>query len=380
MRIVLDAIGGDNAPQEPVRGAVQAARSCGCTVMLVGPEGPILAELRRYNTRGLDLRVINAPQIIDMDEHPAQAVRRKTNSSHIVGLRMVRDGHADAFVSAGHSGASMAGALMILGRLPGIERPALGTIMPRLNDLRPLLLDIGATTDCKPEYLLQFAHMGSIYMQHAQGLPSPRVGLLSNGEEPTKGDKLVQDAHVMLRESSLNFIGNVEPKDVLVSDGCDVVVADGFVGNLILKMGEATVSLLTKRTRAAFKKNLLPRLLLSLTPAAITSLLPGSARMRSAAAAVMGGAGIIGAGLLPLLRMRREMDYRSYGGVPLLGVKGVVVIAHGRSDGLAISNAIRRAIETVEKGTVQKIAEAVSTQGKPGRRVTALHDSYQVVV
>ncbi len=365
MRIVLDAIGGDHAPREPVKGAVQAARAYGCTVFLVGPESQIVAELRRYNTRGLDLRVVHAPQIISMEEHPAQAVRRKTSSSHIVGLRMVRDGKADAFVSAGHSGASMAGALLILGRLPGIERPALGGILPNLDAQPSLVLDVGANTDCKPEYLLQFAQMGSIYAERMMKIEHPRIGLLANGEEKTKGDKLVQEAHLMLAESGLNFIGNIEPKDMLVSRQCDVVVADGFVGNLVIKMGEATVSLMTKKTSAFLKHNLLLRLLLGLTPAAVASLFARSGKQRTLIGSLLGSIGLVGAGLYPLTQMRRELDYRTYGGVPLLGVKGVVVIAHGKSDALAIHNAIRRAYETVQSKIIAQIAEAVNVPGVP---------------
>jgi glycerol-3-phosphate acyltransferase PlsX len=365
MRIVLDAIGGDYAPREPVKGAVQAARAYGCTVLLIGPEAQITAELQRHNTRGLNLHVIDAPDVIGMDEHPAQAIRRKTNSSHIVGLRMVRDGKADAFVSAGHSGASMAGALLILGRLPGIERPALGTIFPGVKDPPPLLLDVGANTDCKPEYLLQFAQMGSIYAERMQGIANPRVALLANGEESSKGDKRVQEAHLLLLESDLHFVGNVEPKDLLMSHEYDVVVADGFIGNLMLKMGEATVSFVSKKTKEAMLQQVALRVLMGLAPAAALTLLPGSGRWRAIAGALLGSAGLAGAGLYPLVRMRRKMDYRVYGGVPLLGVKGVVVIAHGRSDALAISSAIRRAKETVESRTVQTIAEAVSVPAAP---------------
>jgi glycerol-3-phosphate acyltransferase PlsX len=362
MRIVLDAIGGDHAPQEPVKGAVQAAREDGCKVVLVGPQERIHAELRRHKTRGLDLEVVDAPQMIEMDEHPAHAVRRKTRSSHIVGLRMVRDGQADAFVSAGHSGASMAGALLILGRLPGIERPALGTILPRLHHSPALVLDVGANTNCKPDYLLQFAHMGSIYMERTFGIPRPRVGLLSNGEEQIKGDRLVQDTHLLLAQSGLNFVGNIEPKDWLVRDVCDVVVADGFVGNLVLKMGEATVSLMAKKASAEMKRNIALRAALSVAPTAALALLPGKGRWRALAGALLGGAGVLGVGLYPLHTMRQSLDYRVYGGVPLLGVKGVVVIGHGKSDSVAIRNAIRRATETVESRAVQTIAEAISVQ------------------
>lgn len=365
-RIVLDAMGGDHGPPETVKGAVRAARAYGCTVILVGARTRVAAELARYDTRGLDLPLVDAPDVIGMDEHPAQAVRRKPNSSHAVGLRLVRDGQADAFVSSGHSGASMAGALFILGRIPGIERPALAGIFPTLH--KPVLvLDIGATTDCKPEYLLQFAQIGAVYAERAMGIPHPRIALLSNGEEETKGDKLVQDAHLLLRDSGLNFVGNAEPKDLMVNSICDVLVADGFVGNMILKMAEAVLSFAAKKAKAEMQRNLLPRLLLGLLPTAIVTLLPGRGRWRAPAGALLGSAGIIGSGLLPLLRVRRETDYRSHGGVPLLGVQGVTIIAHGKSDSFAIMNAIRQAKEAVESGTISGITEAV-------RSMPATHD------
>lgn len=358
-RIVLDVMGSDYGPPETVKGAVQAARTYGCTVILVGNPDQITAELAHHNVQGLDLPIVEASDTIGMDEHPAQAVRRKPDSSHAVGLRLVRDGAADAFVSAGHSGASMAGALFILGRLPGIERPALAGIFPTLHQ-PALVLDIGATTDCKPEYLLQFAQMGSVYAERAMGRRNPRVALLSNGEEESKGDKLVQDTHLLLRDSGLNFIGNAEPKDLMVHSSCDVLVADGFVGNIILKMAEAVISFALKKGKAEMGRNLPARLALGLLPTAVIALIPGSGRWRAPAGALLGSAGLLGAGLLPLLRVRRETDYRSYGGVPLLGVKGVTIIAHGKSDALAIMNAIRQAKAAVETGIVHGMAEAVS--------------------
>ena len=248
MRIVLDAAGGDHAPEQPVRGAVLAARELGCEIVLVGPEAAIQAELAKHRSAGLRLEVLDAPEVIEMDEHPALAVRRKTRSSHVVGLRMVRDGQADAFVSAGHSGATMAAATLVLGRIRGIERPALASIFPGRE--RPfLLLDVGATTDCKPEYLAQFAHLGSVYAERSLGFSNPRVALLANGEEATKGDRLVQESHELLRRSSLNFVGNAEPKDALVGGVCDVLVCDGFVGNLFIKQAEAVVRLAAEKRR-----------------------------------------------------------------------------------------------------------------------------------
>ncbi len=363
MRIVVDAMGGDHAPREPVRGAVRAAREYGCAITLVGITTQIEAELRRLKTDGLDLQVVHAPDVIGMDEHPAQAVRRKPDSSHAVGLRLVRDGHAAAFVTAGHSGAAMAGASFILGRIAHIDRPALVAVMPRLQDRPLILLDVGATTDCKPEYLHQFALMGSIYTEYALGIPNPRIGLLSNGEEDIKGNRLVQETHVLLRESQLNFVGNVEPKDLLVNDVADLAVCDGFVGNLILKMGEATISSATRMAIRELQRGLRLRVLIGIAPVAGLALAARAGRWQVLAGAGIGAAGVAGLLLYPAHRLRQKTDYRVYGGVPLLGVKGVVIIAHGRSDALAIANAVRRAQETHEsnvtgliEGAIQRIA------------------------
>ncbi|HEY1013973.1 MAG TPA: phosphate acyltransferase PlsX, partial [Herpetosiphonaceae bacterium] len=263
MRIVLDASGGDHAPAATVAGAVAAARASGDQIILVGDEPSIRAELARHATDGLDLPVVHAPEQIEMTEHPAQAIRRKRNSPVAIGLRLVRDGAADAFVSAGHSGATMAGALFILGRIKGIERPCLATRFPTINGWT-LLVDSGATTDCKPEYLVQFAQMGHIYAQRIMQIAQPRVGLLANGEESNKGDKLVQDAHALLAggEAAVNFVGNIEPKDMLINDAADVVVADGFVGNLVLKFGEAVFKLTTTAIGRGMRRGLAGRLAL----------------------------------------------------------------------------------------------------------------------
>jgi glycerol-3-phosphate acyltransferase PlsX len=367
VRIVLDAAGGDQAPEQPVRGAVQAARELGCEIILAGPERAIRAELAKHKIAGLRLEIVDAPEVIEMDEHPAQAVRRKTRSAHVVGLRMVRDGQADAFVSAGHSGATMAAATMVLGRIRGVERPALAILFPSREKMF-LLLDIGATTDCKPEYLLQFAQMGSFYAEHALGVNQPRVALLANGEEPTKGDKLVQEAHKLLRASALNFVGNAEPKDALVGCVCDVLVCDGFVGNLFIKQAQAVVKLALELVKTEVQRDLPLRLLPGLLP---TALLTAFGRGRRRWGGLLGtfvAAPALLASLLvqPLLRVRRKADYRSYGGGPLLGVKGVAIIAHGKSDAAAIASAIRQAQEAVERGAVIGIADAIST---PEQRV-----------
>jgi glycerol-3-phosphate acyltransferase PlsX len=358
MRIVLDAIGGDHAPREPVAGAVRAARELDVEVVLTGPADVVQRELSQHNTAGLSITVVDAPELIEMDEHAVQAVRRKKNSSIAKGLRMVRDGEADAFVSAGHSGATMAGAVFILGRIAGIERPCLTTIFPALKGTI-VVADVGANTDSKPEYLVQWARMSSLYSQLLQGVERPRVALLANGEEESKGDKLVQDAHALLKKTDLNFVGNAEPKDALVGDIADVIIADGFVGNLFLKGAEAVAKFGAKKVQRELSGSTVAlRALAGLVP---TLLLVATSKdkVRVLLASLLGGTAVLGATLAPAaFRLAKALDYRAYGGVPLLGVNGVTIIAHGKSDAAAITSAIRRAKESVERGLVQAIADS----------------------
>jgi len=327
MRIALDAMGGDLAPQSPVAGAVEAARAYGVEILLVGPEEVVREEVARHDTSGLSLPIVHAPEVIAMDEHAAQAVRRKGDSSIVVGMRLVRDGQAQAFVSAGHSGAIMAAATLILGRLPGVERPALATPFPSRKGFF-LFLDAGANTDCRPEYLLQFARMGAIYAEKVYGLARPRVALLSNGEEESKGDRLVREAHALLRQAfDLNFLGNIEPKDMLAG-AADVVVADGFVGNLVMKSAEAVAEMLLGTLRQELARSPLTRL-----PALF--LIPAFRRVRA------------------------RLDYSEYGGALLLGLRGIAITAHGRSNPRAIRNAIRVAREAVLQQAVEAMAGAL---------------------
>ncbi len=362
MRIVLDAVGGDYAPAAVVAGAVQAARDLQIEVVLVGPAEQIWAELSRHATNGLHLSVVDAPELIEMDEHPVQAVRRKKGSSVAVGLRMVRDGEADAFVSAGHSGATMAGAVFILGRTPGIERPALAVGFPALQGTI-IVADVGANTDSKPEYLLQWAYMSSLYAQLVLGIAQPRVALLANGEEETKGDKLVQDAHALLKHSNLRFVGNAEPKDALVGNVADVIIADGFVGNLFLKQAEAVAKFGAKKIqRELSKPAVLLRALAGLVP---TLLLVASSKQKARVllASLIGAPIMLGAAVAPaIVHLAKTLDYRAYGGVPLLGVNGVAIIAHGKSDPVAIASAIRRAKESVECRLVAAISESLKVE------------------
>ncbi|MFL5705510.1 MAG: phosphate acyltransferase PlsX, partial [Ktedonobacteraceae bacterium] len=313
-------------------GAIQAAREYGFGVYLVGPEDRIQAELAHHNTQGLDLPIIHTDEFIPMDEHnPAKAVRNK-NTSMVRALQLVKDGEALGAVSAGNSGAMMAAAsLMTLKRLKGVERAALGGILPT-KDSACMVIDLGANTDCKPEYLQQFALMGSIYMERIMHLKSPRVGLLANGEEEGKGNQQVQEAHQLLKANAstlgVNFIGNVEGRDIFAGT-VDVVVCDGFVGNVVLKVSEG-----------------LSEVLLGLIKAEMTKSLPNKL-----AALVLQS---------DLRNMGKRLDYAEYGGLPLLGVNGAAIISHGRSNAKAIKNALRVARQTAETGVAQAIAEGLA--------------------
>lgn len=332
MRIALDAMGGDDAPASPVAGAVLAAREYAdrdLTIILVGKEEVIRVELAKHDlSGGLEKRlpIVNATEVVEMAEHPAQAVRRKKDSSVVVGLNLLKKGEAEAFVSAGHSGATMAGATLVSpGRIRGVERPALATVFPaRTGPI--LVLDVGANTEVKPEYLVQFAQMGVVYAKKVLKKENPRVGLLSNGEEENKGSLIVQEAHQLLKQTpGINFGGNVEGKDV-PSGEFDVVVTDGFTGNVLLKTTEGIAALLLIIIREELTSNIFNKLLaLMLKPA--------------------------------FGKVRARMDYQKYGGAPLLGVNGVVIITHGRMTAEGIKHAIRVAGETYQNGTVEGIRE-----------------------
>ena len=329
-RVAVDAMGGDYAPAEVVAGAVQAAREFGVGILLTGPEAAIRAELAKHDTKGLDIEVVHTDEVIGMDEHPAEAVRAKRRNSITLAHELVRDGLAEAAVSAGNSGAVMAAAIFTLRRIRGVDRPAFGGVVPAANG-QTLVLDMGANTDCKPPYLLQFAVMGSAYMESVFGIHRPRVGLLSNGEEETKGDQLVQQAHQLLKAAApaidLNFVGNVEGRDINAGT-VDVVVCDGFVGNVVLKLSEG-----------------LARMLLDLIKQELSS---GFVTKLGAALAMPA-----------FRRLRKKVDYEEYGGVPVLGVNGVSIISHGRSRAKAIKSAIRVAHQAAQARLPEKIAQGV---------------------
>ena len=339
MRVALDAMGGDHAPREIVAGAADAARELDVEVILAGPADRLKEELRHVPAphRPEALRIVDAPEVIGMAEAPAMALRRKRRSSIAVALDLVRRGEADAMVSAGNTGAVMAAALLTLRPIEGIDRPAIAAVLPTQRG-RAIMLDAGANVDCRPKHLLQFGVMGSVYAARVLGIDSPRVGLLSNGEEDTKGNELVIRAAELLRRSGLRFIGNVEGRGVFAG-AADVVVCDGFVGNVVLKFGEGLALGIFSLLREELSRGLLVRLGVAL------------ARPRLKALAL-------------------RLDHTEYGGAPLLGVDGICIVSHGSSKARAVRNAIGLAAESVRarmvdaiRADVARLAELALAQG-----------------
>jgi glycerol-3-phosphate acyltransferase PlsX len=329
MKIVVDAMGGDHAPQAVVDGAVQAARDLGPEIILVGQQEAIQAELDKYDSTGLKLSLHHASEVIDMDEHdPAIAAKAKKDSSMVVGMEMIKRREADGFFTAGHSGGALAAALFRIGRIRGIKRPALSTIFPAQTPQGfCFLLDIGANADCKPEYLVQFALMGTVYAERVLGVANPRVAIVSNGEEEGKGNQLVQETVPLLRGSTLNFVGNAEGKDIPWGIA-DVIVTDGFTGNVAVKLAEGVSSYLLDVLKSEITSRNVSKV--------------GAMLAKPAFDAV-----------------KRRLDYREYGGAPLLGVDGVVLVGHGRSDAWAIRNGIRMTAQTIENGVLEAIKQGL---------------------
>lgn len=323
-RIAIDAMGGDHAPTEIVIGAIRAQAELGVQVILVGDPEPIEAILKQHNALG-QLEVVPAQGIVEMHEEPLGALRRKPKASINVAMTLVKQGKADAVVSAGHSGAAMAAALLRLGRLPGIDRPAIGAVFPTiLAGKQVLVLDVGANVDCRPRFLEQFAVMGTIYSRYVLGVDDPKVGLLNIGEEPSKGNELALKTHQLLQENPrISFVGNAEGRDVL-SGQFDVVVCDGFVGNVLLKFAEAVGGVLLN-----ILKEELPQ----------------------------GWRGKLGTLLLkPNLRqIKQRIDHAEHGGGLLLGVDGICIIGHGSSQAPTIFNAVRLAKEAVDNQVLARI-------------------------
>src|SRR6266852_820247 len=337
VRIALDAMGGDHAPTAPVAGAVRAARAWGYEIQLVGREADVRTALHQQgDLSGIDhlLHIVHAPEVIEMSEHPATAVRSKRHSSMAKAVDLVKSGGADCFVSAGNTGGVLATALLGLRRIEGIttERPALAAQLPTLKGMT-ILLDAGANVDVKPDWLAQFALMGSIYAEIALGRSRPRVATLSNGEEEGKGNATLTEAIPLIRRLPINYVGNVEGKDV-TTGAVDVVVVDGFAGNIFLKGAEGVVATMTELIRQELTRN----------------------PFRAALAL----------GLRPAFRsIRRRLSYEEYGGVPLLGVNVVCIVAHGRSTPLAMQNAIRAGAQCVEMRLVEKIRERLAVSSVP---------------
>ncbi|AWB44253.1 phosphate acyltransferase PlsX [Paenibacillus sp. CAA11] len=331
MRIAIDAMGGDHAPLCNVQGAISAAKEWpDIEVLLVGDRA-VLEPL--MNEKPVNLKIEHASEVIEAEDEPVKAVRRKKDSSMVVAGRMVKEGTADAMISAGNTGALMTTGLLVVGRMEGIERPGLAPMIPTIDDRGVLALDLGANMDAAPEHLAQYAMMGSIYRTKVHGLKQPRVGLLNVGTEAKKGNELTKAAYPLLEQLPVHFVGNVEARDVL-SGACDVLVCDGFAGNILLKSLEGTAGTLFSILKQEFTKTF----------------------MNKMAAAV----------LMPSLRgLKSKLDYKEHGGAPLLGLSGLVVKGHGSSDAGAIKNAVRQARVALQSRLIESISQEIS-----GKRVT----------
>jgi glycerol-3-phosphate acyltransferase PlsX len=335
MKIAVDAMGGDHGPAVVVEGAVAAAREFGTSITLVGDAAALEAELTRLGVTDGSLEVRHASQVVSMAESPSHALRRKRDSSLRVSAELVRDGKASAFVSAGNTGAAMAISMFVIGVLRGVDRPAIAAVLPNLRRFT-VVLDVGANVDPKPWHLFQFAVMGHVYARDILGIENPRVGLLSVGEEEGKGNELTREAYEQLKESSLNFIGNVEGRDIY-NGHCDVVVTDGFTGNVALKISESLAEMLGAMIKEELTRD-----------------------FRSKVGAMLATPAF--------QRFRRRVDYTEMGGAPLLGIDGAAIICHGSSPSKAIKNAVRVAAEWAKAGLNEHIKAALEAEVAHGGR------------
>ncbi|MSN25661.1 MAG: phosphate acyltransferase PlsX [Geobacter sp.] len=324
MRVALDAMGGDNAPVVEVEGAVAACREFGIPVTLVGDRERLESELAKHSTNGLDIDIFHASEVVGMHDSASDAVRKKRDSSVRLAFELVKNDRACAAVSAGNSGATMAAGMFVLKRIKGIERPAIAQIFPTLKG-QTLVLDVGGNVDCKPQHLVQFAIMGEVYARYAMGIKNPSVGLLSNGEEDSKGNELTRETNSVLRKTSLNYAGYIEGRDIF-SGAVEVVVCDGFVGNVVLKLSEGLSDAAGKMLKAEIVKSWISKI--------------GYLFVRGA-----------------FSRFKKIVDYAEYGGAPLLGINGVGMICHGGSNVKAIKNAIRFAHEYARSGVAEHVSE-----------------------
>jgi len=326
MKIVVDAMGGDNAPDEIIKGAVEAADKVEAEIILVGDKNIIKNKLAEYGNKE-NIMIEHASEIILNEDKPTKAIKEKKDSSMVIGLNMVKNKEADVFISAGNTGAILTGALLNVGRIKGIGRPALAPVLPTEKDKVFLLLDAGANTNCKPDYLLQFAQMGSVYMEKTMGVKNPKIGLVNVGTEEGKGSDLTKATYELLSKSELNFIGNVEGRDLL-SGNIDVAVCDGFTGNVILKTLEGFGLTIFKILGAEIQKSLKNKI--------------GALLIKSS-----------------LRNIKHKMDYGEYGGALLLGIDGGIIKCHGSSKAKTITNAIIQAYNFTKNGTIETIKQQI---------------------
>ncbi len=340
IKIAVDAMGGDSAPHTEVLGVIQAVQEYPVGAILVGDESRLRDELRRHKASHLPIEVVHATEVIKMDEAVSTAVRKKKDSSIRVAAKLVRDGKADGVVSAGNTGACMAVTKLVIGALSTVDRPALAAVMPTARNRPVVLLDVGANVDCKPTHLTHFAIMGEIFSRSILGNPRPRVGLLSIGEEESKGNELTKEVFRVLKAAPLNFVGNVEGRDLFRGD-VDVVVCDGFIGNVALKLSEGLTEMLTSMLRKDLSTYLSSQI--------------GALLSRKA-----------------FRTFKTRVDYSEYGGAPLLGVRGIVIICHGSSPAKAIKNAIRVAHECCAGRVNQKIEDEIKALSLVQRNASAM--------
>ena len=331
MRIAIDAMGGDEGPKTTVKASIDAIEELDVTMVIVGKEDIINKELSKYKYNSEKIQVINAAEIISNEEEPAMAIRKKKESSMVIGLNMLKEKKVDAFLSAGSTGALLSGGLLLVKRIKGIERPALGTVYPTKRGMS-LLLDVGANAECKPKYLQQFALMGSIYSEKILKISNPKVGLINIGTEREKGNTLTKETYELLETTqNINFYGNIEGRNIPDGD-VDVLVCDGFVGNIVLKLTEGLGMNIFSMLKEMFMKSTKTKL----------------------------GALLLKSGLK---EFSKKLDYTEYGGAPLLGVKGIIIKAHGSSNDVAIKNAIRQAKLSIENKIIENIEENITLLG-----------------
>lgn len=330
-KIALDALGGDFAPLNEINGAYQLLNDSvhqDVDLYLVGQESSIINAIKERGYNPDLVKYINAEERVNMDDDPSEVLKKKKNSSIYIGISKLKEGEVDAFVSAGNTGAMLAVSTMILGRINGVSRPTIGSFFPTITDYPVLVLDVGATVDLKPRYLYEYAIMGSIYVEKMLNISRPRIGLLNVGEEETKGTDQIKETYNLLKNSSLNFVGNVEGRDIF-SANADVIVCDGFVGNIVLKFAESFLTILKSKLKQYSEKNIINKLKTGLA--------------------------------VPILKdILQQFDYQSYGGVPLLGVNGVSIIGHGKSTPLAIKNMLIRAKEMIQKDINKQIEKTLT--------------------